>query len=228
MKIVVSLLTHNLFASGRKDLFDRTVASIRAQDFPHELIVLTNSSTDQTDKLVREMGGHVETKGDRRFFTGWNLGVTLAQERADSEDVILFTADDYEYRPGAFERLAAFWAGDVGKVILLSCDLEPDYPWNTATDTVESGGQRALIRDTVPGANMSFRPDDLMVIDGMPEGREPMCCRGCDHLLCARLRSNGYQLAAMDLAEHTGLKRSAGGNEGWQIAWPLDRERWGV
>jgi hypothetical protein len=152
---------------------------------------------------------------------GMNLAITAAL--AYDPDIVLFTADDYEYKPDWQERLLAFWSEAPEDVKLVTCNLEPEYTWNTVLGTVDAGGQRALVRASVPGSNWSFRARDWPLIGPVRE-----ITGGEDLEVCAWLQRDGYRLCALDLTEHIGEQQSAWGNQSWRIARPLHKERWGL
>ena len=121
------------------------------------------------------------------------------------------------------DKLAAFWQDAPEEVKLCSLILEPVYPWNTIRGTLDAGGLRALLRDSVGGCSWSFRASDWPTIGPLPQ-----VMPGEDLQICQKLVSQGYYLAALDLGEHVGEKVSAWLNESWKYAQPLDRARWGV
>lgn len=211
MKIAAGVLTFNHFATGRADDFRRTIASIRAAAVP--FTVVTNGSTDGTENVVREMGGIVDD-ADSRIWYGMQLAIEWAI--AQGAEIVLFTADDIEYRPGWAEKAAAFWAAAPADVLLASLMVEPVYGWNTISAMVEHGGIRAVLRESVGGCCWTFRAADWDRI-----GPIPQIMPGEDLAICHRLRGRGYQIAALDLADHIGEKHSAWGNQSWQMAQAL-------
>jgi len=222
MKLAVAVLTYN-----RQELFLRTLHSIQEglHQYPileRELVVVDNGSTDGSAELLQGMiGGYCNTDGNHTVGHGMNLAITRAL--ASKPDLVLFTADDYEYKPGWASKLARFWWWAPPEVALVCCNLEPDYDWNKPHQVVASGGEIALARESVPGSNWSFRASDWPLIGPLAE-----TTGGEDLAVCKRLRQAGRLLCALDLTEHIGERQSAWGNGSWRYARPLDRERWGI
>jgi len=129
----------------------------------------------------------------------------------------VFSADDYKYKPGWAARLLAFWQAAPSWVGLASLNWEPVYPWNAVLDDLTIGGERTLLRATVPGSSWSFRASAWRNIFG------PLADQtgGEDLTVCRDLQAKGYKLAALDLTEHIGERESAWGNQSWQRAEPL-------
>lgn len=214
MKIGVAMLTYN-----RKALFINTLDSLLANRMyetgsSFSLSVYDNGSSDGTDKLVREIGGQVNTGENHTTGHGMNRAIEMAMKT--KPDVILFTADDFFYRSDWLERLVTFWETAPANVVLASCYLEPDWDWNKIQE-IKLPGQNHVIRASVPGSNWSFRTSDLYRIYPVAEKTG-----GEDLEICKRLTDQGYKLAALDLVKHTGEKQSAWGNGSWQYAKPLD------
>lgn len=214
--LTVAVLTYN-----RKALLRKTLQSLAIQDYPHRFVLVDNGSTDGTADLVERSGGIAIWDGDHTV--GHGMNVAIAQALARGTKYVLFTADDYEYQPGALARLVAFWDAAPCEVALCCCNLEPDYPWNQVWGVLESGGQRALMRMSVPGSNWSFRAADWPQIGPLRE-----VTGGEDLEVCKRLLSVGRKLCALDLAEHIGERKSAWGNQSWTVGRPLDRARLGM
>jgi len=215
MKIGVAVLTYN-----RKALFINTLDSLLANRMyetgsSFSLSVYDNGSHDGTDKLVREIGGQVNT-GDNHT-TGFGMNRVIEMAMKTKPDVILFTADDFFYRSDWLEKLVAFWEAAPTDVVLASCYLEPDWDWNKISEIGDAGGQHYAIRASVPGSNWSFRTSDLYRIYPVAEKTG-----GEDLEICHRLTSQGAKLVALDLVKHTGERQSAWGNGSWQYAKSLD------
>jgi len=216
LRVVVAMLTRN-----RAKLFKKTVKSLMRTEMFYELCVADMGSTDGTEKLVKELGGFVNPRPNPTVGYGMNLIIGKALQFGP--DIVLFTADDYEYKRGWLEALTAFWAQAPADVALVSCNLEPDYDWNTVTGVVDAGGQRAAVRDSVPGANWSFRASEWGIIGPVADKTG-----GEDLEICRRLRSAGRRLCALDLTKHIGEAQSSWGNQSHLYARPLDRKRWGL
>ena len=220
MKIGVGVLTWNHRATGREQMFYDTLLSLTNGGLPVDVVVVTNGSTDGTQDTVRRLGGIVDDT-DSRIWYGMQRAIETVIERG--ADVVLFTADDIVYADGWATRLAAFWQDAPDEVKLCSLILEPMYPWNTIRGTLDAGGLRAILRDSVGGCSWSFRAADWPTIGPLPH-----VMPGEDLVVCQKLISQGYYIAAVDLGEHVGEKHSAWLNESWKYAIPLDRERWGI
>lgn len=218
LRLAIALLTWN-----RKALFECTYNSLRRPAiWPFTWHIVDQGSTDGTAELVKTYGGLINQDGNRTIGHGMNLVIGAALQT--KPDIVLFTADDYEYKTRALNRLMAFWQNAPTDVAIVSCNLEPDYPWNQPQGVIEAGGQRALIRATVPGSNWSFRATDWPIIGPIREATGD----GEDLEVCHRLTAAGYKLCALDLCNHIGEHLSTWGNRSWQNALPLDRVKWGI
>jgi len=220
MKIGVGVLTFNHKTTGREQMFYDTLLSLTNGGQAVDVVVVTNGSTDGTQDTVRRLNGIVDDTNSQIWY-----GMQRAIEEciARGADVVLFTADDIVYAEGWADRLAAFWQDAPEEVKLCSLILEPVYPWNTIRGTLDAGGMRAILRDSVGGCSWSFRAADWPTIGPLEQifpGEDLACCR--------KLISQGYYLAAVDLGDHVGERLSAWGNESYKIAVPVDRERWGL
>lgn len=220
MKIGVGVLTWNHRATGREQMFYDTLLSLTNGGLPVDVVVVTNGSTDGTQDTVRRLGGIVDDT-DSRIWYGMQRAIETVIERG--ADVVLFTADDIVYADGWATRLAAFWQDAPDEVKLCSLILEPMYPWNTIRGTLDAGGLRAILRDSVGGCSWSFRASDWPTIGPLPQ-----VMPGEDLAVCQKLISQGYYLAAVELGEHVGETQSAWGNQSHLYAQPLDRTRWGL
>lgn len=221
MKVVIGLWAWNVYKFHRLPLLERTLASIERAEHPYELIPLTNGSTDATDKYIRQLGGIVDNGNSQIWYAMQRL-VEAALER--NPDLIVLSADDIEYVDGWLARLVSFVEAAPDDVKLTSQFIEAfDYPWAAVQEAVEYGGERALIRNSVPGASWAFRASDANLILPIPE-KMP----GEDLEVSARLRSQGYRLAQLDLGEHIGERQSCWQNMSWKHHPPLDRAKWGL
>ena len=220
MKIVVGVLTWNHRKTGREQMFYDTLLSLTNGGQAVDVVVVTNGSTDGTQDTVRRLGGIVDDTHSQIWY-GMQKAIETVIERG--ADIVLFTADDITYAPGWADKLAAFWQDAPEEVKLCSLILEPVYPWNTIRGTVEAGGLRALLRDSVGGCSWSFRASDWPTIGPLPQ-----VMPGEDLIVSRRLIENGYYLAAVDLGTHIGEEKSAWGNESYKYAQALNRERWGI
>lgn len=220
MKIGVGVLTWNHRKTGREQMFYDTLLSLTNGGQAVDVVVVTNGSTDGTQDTVRRLGGIVDDTDSRIWY-----GMTRAIEEvvARGADLILFTADDITYAPGWADKLAAFWADAPEEVKLCSLILEPAYPWNTIRGTLDAGGLRAVLRDSVGGCSWSFRASDWPNIGPLPQ-----VMPGEDLAVCQKLVGQGYYLAQVELGDHVGEEVSAWGNQSHLYAQPVDRARWGV
>lgn len=220
MKLAAGVLTYNHIKTGRAQMFQDTVLSLTNGGLPVEVVIVTNGSTDGTQDVVRRLGGIVDD-GNSQIWYGMERAINECVQRG--ADIVLFTADDIVYNEGWATRLAAFWEDAPDEVKLCSLILEPQYPWNTIRGTLEAGGERAILRDSVGGCSWSFRAKDWPLIGPLPQ-KMP----GEDLDVCQRLVNQGYYLAALDLGDHVGEAHSAWGNQSHLYAQPIDRERWKV
>lgn len=220
MKICAGVLTFNHIKTGRAEMFAKTLLSLTDGGLPVEVVIVTNGSSDGTSDVVKRLGGIVDDTNSQIWY-----GMTRAIEEciARGADIVLFTADDITYNPGWAEKLVAFWEDAPEEVKLCSLILEPQYPWNTIRGTLDAGGMRAILRDSVGGCSWSFRAKDWPVIGPLPQ-KMP----GEDLECCVKLTNNGYYLAQIDLGTHIGEAHSAWGNRSHEYAIPLDRARWGI
>lgn len=215
--IAAGILTWNQIATGRAGYFQRTLASLRVE--ADRWTVVTNGSTDGTDAVVRGLGGIVDG-GDTRVFHGMTVAAKWCLD--SGADVILFSADDIEYRPGWARALQSFWDAAPENIVLASLMVEPVYPWNTIIDSDRAGGQPYITRTSVGGCCWSFRARDFGKIFPLPAVQPTE-----DLLTCQKLMGQGYEIAALDLADHIGEQHSAWGNESWKYARPVDKSLYG-
>lgn len=220
MKIAVACNTFDVFRTGRRDLLMDTLASIPREQC-HSFTLLTCGSSDQTDMLVAELGGIVDNGGSKAWY---GMQRCIEHALATEPDIVVLSADDIEYHPGWLSRLVSFWQAAPDNVKLASLFIENyDYPWATVNEAVEIGGERVLMRESVPGASWSFRARDVHLILPIPE-----LSPGEDLARCRILRQQGYRLAQLDLATHAGERQSAWQNMSWAQHPPLDRQKWGL
>jgi glycosyltransferase involved in cell wall biosynthesis len=220
MKLCAGLLTFNHIKTGREAMFWASLHSIDNALGEDNRIVVTNGSSDGTENVVKVLGGIVDDTNSQIWY-GMELAINWCIKQG--ADIVLFTADDIVYRDGWAERLTAFWQDAPDEVKLCSLILEPQYAWNTIRGTLEAGGERAILRDSVGGCSWSFRAKDWPTIGPLPQ-KMP----GEDLEVCQKLIERGDYIAQIDLGEHVGEQHSAWNNESWKYAVPLDRERWGV
>lgn len=219
--IAVGVLTHNMLSTGRQDAFQRTVRSLLEQR-PEHLFIVDNGSTDGSDEYVVALGGTAVK--DRVSTCGHGMNVTIAACAASGADLVVFSNDDIVWQPDALEQVRRFWDSAPADVVIASGLLEDDYPWNTARAMIESGGVRALVRDTAPGGTWTLRARDWEMVGPVPEAF------GYDDVpACNRLRAMGYRVCQLDLAEHIGEELSTWGNgsSSWRTS-KIDKAAWGM
>ena len=149
------MLTWNHFQTGRQD-FKRTWSSIAKTGYAAELHLLTNGSTDGTEERVAELGGIVDN-GDPRIF----YGNTRLIEAMGDVDLFVLSADDLVYERNWLRRLVRFIEDAPEDIALFSCQMEPVWGWNTPRVLLECGGEKGLVRDSVPGSSWAFRRSRL-------------------------------------------------------------------
>jgi len=211
MRTAVCILTYN-----RKDLFLRCLSSLANSGAAHDLILVDAGSTDGTAEIVAGMGGILESQPNT---VGNCMNIAIQAGLDTGAELIIFSADDYEYRPEWLVNLHDFWQHAPADVAMATCHLEPAWAWNGVTEAGNAGRQRYAIRETVPGSNWTFRRETsglILPIDNATGGE--------DLAVCNRLKAAGLKLAALDLAIHTGEQCSIWGNESWRYARPFDYE----
>ena len=217
MKVVVAVLTYN-----RMDLFKRTIGSLKRTRVPYTRIVVDNASTDGTTALVEEMHGICNRTGNHHTGMGYRLAMEAAV--AHSPELIVFSGDDFEFREGWLEKLVAFWEAAPACVAICGMYIEALYAHCPVKGVVEFGGQRALLRGTLPGASWSYRPwvwekiKDLVKDDSMYY----------DKAAGQRLVGEAYLLAQLPLSEHTGAGRRMWRAGPEDPGMPVDRKKWRI
>ena len=215
VKVALVVLTYN-----RLDMLKQTLASVNRFAL-HYLDVIDNGSTDgATPEYVASIGGYCNKDGNHTTGHGMNIAITRAMD--SKPDVIVFSADDYKYRPDWLARLQRFYENAPDEVKLASAHLEPLWSWNSIYAKGTAGGIPFVFRESLPGSNWIFRASDAGLI--MPIAEQT---GGEDLQICHRLRAAGHHLAALDLAEHIGEQQSAWGNESWRYAQPLNKADYG-
>jgi glycosyltransferase involved in cell wall biosynthesis len=221
VKVAVGVLTRNQRDHDRRQLFLRTLTSLQNAGWPCDVFLLDNGSTDGTDAYITALGG--VALRDPLTSCGHGMNATIAACLSASPDLVVFTNDDIEWRRGFLADLVQFWSAAPADVLIASGLLEAEYPWNTAREVVESGGVKALVRDTAPGGAWTFRAADWPLIGPVPEAP------GWDDVpTCNKLTAMGYRVCQIDLAEHIGEGNSTWGNNSQAYGQPLDRAKWGM
>lgn len=210
--ICVAVLTFNRF-----HLLRETLASMDADPgYPFRRVLVDGGSSDDQQRawVAHQADSFVF---ENKVSVGHSMNTAIDLAVGTGADVIVFSADDYRYRPGWAARLMGFWQAAPAWVGLASLNWEPVYPWNTVLEDTRIGGERALIRATVPGSSWSFPGKHWRSLFGPVEDRTG----GEDLTVCRDLQARGYKLAALDLTEHIGERESAWGNRSWERAEPL-------
>lgn len=251
MKIAVGILTYNVLSQLRTSLLDETVRSVRAAFPDSAVLIVDNGSNDgsaehvratyddrETDRvvvveaglLVSLGGGTSPGAGDNRL---------LACLEAWDADALVLSDDDMRWRPGAAAAVRDIWKAAPDDLVCVSGLLEPLWHWNTPRETLKLGSnglpywprtcvtRRVLVRDSVPGAAMTFSRAALAEVR-VKLGREQLFEEsfGHDSAFCCKVRELGLRVAQVDLAEHLGWDSSSHGNNAIATAQALDHEQW--
>lgn len=219
MRVVAAVLTHNAKRYGRDMLLRDTLRSLAEAD---RVLLVDNGSSDGMADWVAQVGGFCYQPADRVTTCGRGMNVTITMAAADA-DVVVFSNDDIVWRPGWRARVQSFWEHAPDDVAIMSGLLEPDFPWNQPRATVEYGGVRGLVRETVPGGAWTLMAANWSIIGPVPEKA------GWDDVpTCRRMNQLGWRNVAVDLADHAGVELSTWGNGSQKFAKPLNREAWGL
>ena len=210
MRVAVGLLTFNRF-----HLLQRTLRTLQDRaDYPFDLVLVDGGSESQAQRdYVQAAGGECLSIPT----VGASMNVVIDRCLRLEPDLVVFTADDYDFKDAWLRNLVAFWRTAPSDVALCCLNWEPRYKWNTVLEKLNVGGQQVLIRQTLPGSSWSFRSSDWQLI-GPIEAKTG----GEDLTVARRLQENGRRLAALDLTIHTGERESAWGNHSWKQAKPLE------
>jgi glycosyltransferase involved in cell wall biosynthesis len=225
MKLIIGILTHNVFNYLRIDLLENTVKTAK-EEFP-DVIILDNGSTDGTTLLAKSIDPDCLIVPPREdgLPSPNSVGMNVLTEYMISvhgADIIVLSDDDMVWKSGSYSKLIKFWSKVPNDVVLLSGLLEPEWHWNTPRETIDCGGVRALVRDSASSAAWSFRANDWSKFGPLKE------IRGQDYQTCVNLREKGFRVAQMDLADHAGWDFSTHGNKAIDFSKPLDRDKWGI
>lgn len=206
VRVAIAVRTWNALQHGRREMLDRTLESLRGAGHPFELILFDNGSTDGTAEMVAARGGTrgPRTVGNNTSGQGMNRAIELAL--ASGADLVVFSDDDIEWYPGFLASLVQFWSHAPHDLVLVSGFVEPRLKHNAIRGAIESGGVRALVRETAPGGAWSFPSAHWRWIGPLQPGME------ADWEACLRLRAAGFRLAQMDLVAHLGEGHSTWGN----------------
>lgn len=218
MNITAAVLTYNMVANGRVDLFEQTMASLSVPGV--RVIPVDNGSDDGTGEIVAELGGYVSQSSVTTSGHGTNLCARVAL--GTDPDLCVLSDDDMVWHDGWADRLAAWWADTPDRLLLTGCHLEPVFPWNRIHGRIVCGGVPGLVRASTGAASWSFRPADWPTIGPIPERRQGWG----DVPACEALTVRNYQIAQLDLADHAGHGRSSWGNRTVELhGWDIDPVR---
>lgn len=203
-----------MVSTGRRELFDRTVSSLRAPGV--SVYLVDNSSDDGSAEIVASLGGFCSTDGISTCGHGTNLAARVAL--GAHVDLCVLSDDDMEWRDGWAADLCSWWQATPPELVLTGCHLEPEFPWNPIVGTGSFGGIRGVFRGSTGAASWSFRPTDWPKIGPIPEKRQGWG----DVPACDRVIDRGYRIAQLDLADHAGAGQSSWGNRteelyGWDV-----------
>ncbi len=206
VRAAIAVRTWNALEHGREAMLERTLESLRAAGYPFELILFDNGSTDGTADLVAARGGILGPRSVGNDSSGHGMNQAIELALASGSDLIVFSDDDIEWHPDFLAKLVRFWSNAPHDLILASGFVEPRLRHNAVRGTIDSGGVRALVRETAPGGAWSFPATHWRWIGPLQPGME------ADWEACLRLRAAGFRLAQIDLATHLGVDRSTWGN----------------
>lgn len=226
MKVVAAVLTWNLYETGRRDLFERTIASLRGQ--VDELLVVDNNSTDGTRQLLEDGQDQDEWRvyrpphiGNTTSGYGTHFAVRLARA-AETDALCVVSDDDMEWKPDARERLEDWWVHSPSEVVLTGGHLEPEFGWNSITDTVTYGTTKGFLRASTGAASWTFLTERYDLLRGALRYVPTKLQGTWDVPVCQYLRVAGWAIGQIDAAEHIGQGRSSWGNGteqlyGWDV-----------
>lgn len=212
MNLAVAVLTYN-----RLHLLRRTLASMDGGAVhPFDRVVVDGGSQDPRQRAFVAEQAHFY-QFPEKVTVGASMNKAIELALGFGPEIVVFSADDYFYKVGWQSVLMRFWWAAPADIALATLNWEPSYAWNAVEADQMIGGVRALIRASAPGSSWSFRAADWRTIGPVADRTG-----GEDLEVCARLRANGYRLAALDLTEHIGERESAWGNQSWTVAQPLE------
>lgn len=224
MRIAACVLTFQQITTGRQQLFQDTLTSLRDNAGAQiDLYVVDNGSQDGTADLVRDLGGYCYTGTNTTSGHGTNLAAQVV--RGSGADICVLSDDDMIWHQNWYHELVDWWTHAPDDVALTGCHLEPEYPWNEIRSTIDVKNRRGLIRASTGAASWSFRNHEWPLIGPIPQVKQGWG----DVPACNRLEARGYRIAQIDLATHAGGNRSTWGNGSSDLTrYPLDRDRWGL
>lgn len=230
MKCVAAVLTRNVYKTGRRDLFERTIASLQGQ--VDELLVVDNNSDDGTSRLLDDG----EDQHEWRVFRPPNIGNTTSGygthyavrlARGSEQDTLCVVSDDdMAWRDGARESLEDWWSHAPEDVVLTGGHLEPEFAWNSITQAVQFGTTKGFLRASTGAASWTFLSERYDLLRGALR-LIPTTIQGTwDVPVCQHLRTTGSRIGQIDVADHIGQGRSSWGNGTEQLfGWDVESVR---
>lgn len=213
-------LTVLLMNKGRTELFKRTVNSLRAVDGDIKLIVFSMPdesncqmeairlySAGLIDTLILESGTFAATDS---FYRGAQYAIDLYDPEA-----LLFTADDYEYKPTWYENLSKVLGASASGLSHISMEKEPRFPWANILKCQKVDGVQYFQRETVPSANMAMTISSWYRLKCVYKSCKDF--KTGDHRINGWCTEKGLEIGCIDEAEHIGALQSSVGNPSFQI-----------
>jgi hypothetical protein len=221
LKIAAAVLTRNQYEHGRRDLFERTIESLKANDV--DLYVIDNHSTDGTQDLVAaSFRWKPYLSKTENTTSGWGTWTCCRVLAASNADVMVVSDDDMEWSAGFTESLTDWWEHAPKELVLTGGHLEPEFHWNKIQARVTYGETSGLLRASTGAASWTFNKRGYerlsAVAVALPINRQGVW----DVPMCDGLQSLQWTIGQLDLAEHVGRGRSSWGNGtesmyGWDV-----------
>ena len=219
MRVACAVLTFNVYTLDRLDGLHTTLRTISEPGWP--VFLVDNGSTDQTEDLVRRLGGWRNPGPNRTIGEGMNCAIGAAL--SVKPDVVVFSNDDMRWHAGWADQLQAFWAEAPEDIAICGGLLERKvWSWNTPIAAHQIGAVRVLERATIPAGAWTFRSSKWLDIGPIPT--QDNCWT--DVPTCRKLTAAGMRLVCADWADHLAPDRSAWGNRSMEHGEPLDAS-WG-
>lgn len=220
MKTAACVLTRNQFDHERCDLFETTVESLTSVD---ELFVVDNGSTDGTDAFIKDGPWRSYLSTNPNTTSGFGTWLCCRILAATDADLCIVSDDDMQWHDRFLEQLSAWWEHAPTDLMLTGGHLEPEFPWNTITETVTYGTTPGLIRASTGAASWTFlRKHYRALADAVRPF--PIDRQGTwDVPVCNAIRDRSWRIGQVDCAGHVGRGRSSWGNGtesmyGWDVA----------
>lgn len=225
MKVAACVLTRNQYEHGRRDLFERTVDSLKTAGM--DLYVVDNGSDDGTASLVRSaMDWTPYLSTDPNTTSGFGTLLCCRVVAGSGADIGVVSDDDMEWPTDSAEILTDWWTHAPQDVVLTGGHLEPEFRWNSITDRVTYGKTKGFLRASTGAASWTFLTDRYAPL-GEALKAIPTRIQGTwDVPVCQHLRTAGLQIGQIDVAEHIGQGRSSWGNGTEQMyGWDVESVR---